>query len=189
MAHDPRQTVIDMLSAPLSTPDNSLSIIGAHGPREGSVRTSGGMGAIPSTIRILKERMLPLHYASLVTFEDMQGHSWEFVCFVVQEGQHNWVFKSGGSVSGKNVESGPHVSLAGGWAEGGFSAGGRVNANGANIARVSILSIDGILFDDTVNNDRVLFVTDREDIFPPVRALLYDTNGALVNSHIVFGSQ
>ncbi len=188
MAHDPRQTVIDVLSAPLSTSDSSLSIVGATGPREGSVRTSGGIGAIPSTIRVLKERTVPLHYASLVTFEDVQGQTWEFACFVVQEGQHNWVFKSGGSVSQKNVEKQPHVNLAGGWAEGGFSAGGRVNANGADIVRVDILSIDGILFDDTVDDGHVLFVTDREDIFPPVRALLYDSTGVLVNSHIVFGS-
>ncbi len=188
MAHDPRQTVIDVLSAPLSATSSSLPIVGATGPREGSVRTSGGIGAVPSTIRILKERIVPLHYASLVTFEDIQGQSWEFACFVVQEGQHNWVFKSGGSVSQKNVEHQPHVNLAGGWAEGGFSAGGRVNANGADIVRVDILSVDGIIFDDTVDDGRVLFVTDREDIFPPVRALLYDSKGVLVNSHIVFGS-
>ncbi len=188
MAHNQRQTVIDMLSEPLSTADDALAIVGTHGPRTGSVRTSGGMGAIASTIHILKERTLPLHYASLVTFEDVQSHRWEFVCFVVQEGQHNWVFKSGGSVSQKNVDSQPHVSLAGGWAEGGFSAGGRVNANGADIARVDILSVDGIIFDDTVDNGYVLFVTDREDIFPPVRALLYDSKGVLVHSHIVFGS-
>ena len=187
MAHDPRQTVIDVLSAPLNTAEDSLSIVGAKGPREGSVRTSGGVGAVPSTIRILKERTVPLHYASLVTFEDVQGHTWEFECFVVQEGQHNWVFKSGGSVSQKNVERFPHVNLAGGWSEGGFSAGGRVNANGADIVRVDILSVDGIIFDDTVDDGRVLFVTDREDIFPPVRALLYDSTGVLVNSHIVFG--
>ncbi len=188
MAHDPRQTVIDVLSAPLSTPDSALSIVGANGPRDGVVRTNGGIGAVPSTIRILKERTVPLHYASLVTFEDVQGQMWEFACFVVQEGQHNWVFKSGGSVSQKNVEKQPHVNLAGGWAEGGFSAGGRVYANGADIVRVDIISVDGIIFDDTVDNGYVLFVTDREDIFPPVRALLYDSAGVLVNSHIVFGS-
>ncbi len=187
MAHNPRQTVIDVLSAPLNTAEGALSIVGAHGPREGSVRTSGGVGAVPSTIRILKERTVPLHYASLVTFEDVQGRTWEFECFVVQEGQHNWVFKSGGSVSQKNVERFPHVKLAGGWAEGGFSAGGRVYANGADIVRVDILSVDGIIFDDTVEDGRVLFVTDREDIFPPVRALLYDNAGVLVNSHVVFG--
>jgi len=187
MAHDPRQAVIDVLSAPLSALDSPLSVVGRNGPREGSVRTSGGVGAVPSTIRILKERTVPLHYASLVAFEDVQGQKWEFACFVVQEGQHNWVFKSGGSVSQKNVERFPHVNLAGGWAEGGFSAGGRVYANGADIVRVDIISIDGILFDDTVDDGRVLFVTDREDIFPPVRALLYDSTGVLVNSHIVFG--
>ncbi len=188
MAHDPRQTVIDVLSAPLSETNVSLPIVGATGPRDGIVRSSGGVGAIPSSIRILKERTVPLHYASLVTFEDVQGHMWEFACFVVQEGQHNWVFKSGGSVSQKNVESQPHVNLAGGWAEGGFSAGGRVNANGADIVRVDIVSVDGILFDDTVDDGHVLFVTDREDIFPPVRALLYDSKGVLVNSHVVFSS-
>ncbi len=188
MAHDPRQTVIDVLSAPIGTPDDSLSIVGAHGPREGSMRTSGGMGAIASTIRILKERTIPLHYASLVTFEDVQGQAWEFVCFVVQEGQHNWVFKSGGSVSQNNVEGQPYVALGGGWGEGGFAAGGHVHANGANIVRVDIVSVDGIIFDDTVDENLVLFVTDREDIFPPVRALLYDNAGVLVNSHIVFGS-
>ena len=188
MAHDPRQTVIDVLSAPVSTPDDALSIVGVHGTREGSVRTSGGMGAVASTIRVLKERTIPLHYASLVMFEDVQGQAWEFVCFVVQEGQHNWVFKSGGSVSQNTVEGQSYVTLGGGWGEGGFAAGGRVHANGVDIVRVDIISVDGIIFDDTVDDGLVLFVTDREDIFPPVRALLYDSAGALVNSHIVFGS-
>ncbi len=187
MAHDPRQTVIDFLSAPLSEPDSSLSIVSDAKPREGVMRTSGGMGAFPSTICILKERTVPLHYASLITFKDVQGQVWEFACFVVQEGQRNWVFKGGGSVSQKNVEPLPHVSLAGGWAEGGFSAGGRVNANGIDIVRVDIISVDGLIFDDTVDDGRVLFVTDREDIFAPVRALLYNSSGTLVNSHIVFG--
>ncbi len=187
MAHDPRQTVIDFLSTPLSEPERSLSIVSDTKTRIGAMYTSGGMSAVPSTIRILKERTVPLHYASLVAFEDVHGQTWEFACFVVQEGQHNWVFKGGGSVSQKNVEGQPHVNLAGGWAEGGFSAGGRVHANGAGIVRVDILSVDGLIFDDTVDDGRVLFVTDREDIFPPVRALLYDSAGTLVNSHVVFG--
>ncbi|GAC1641449.1 MAG: hypothetical protein NVS4B12_03770 [Ktedonobacteraceae bacterium] len=187
MAHDPRQTVIDFLSTPVSAIDSPLLIDSDTKLRKGVLRTSGGVGAIPSAIRILKERSIPLHYASLITFEDGAGRTWEFACFVVQEGQHNWVFKGGGSVSQKNVDSQPHVNLAGGWAEGGFSAGGRVNDNGIAIAHVDIVSVDGLLFDDTVDDGRVLFVTDREDIFPPVRALLYDSTGALVNSHIVFG--
>ncbi len=187
MAHDPGQTVIDFLSTPLSEPERSLSIVGDAKTRIGAMYTSGGIGAVPSTLRVLKERTVPLHYASLVAFEDVHGQAWEFACFVVQEGQHNWVFKGGGSVSQKNSQSQPHVNLAGGWAEGGFSAGGRVNANGVDVARVDIISVDGLIFDDTVDDGRVLFVTDREDIFPPVRALLYDSSGALVNSHIVFG--
>ncbi len=188
MAHDPRQTVIDFLSAPLSAPERSLSIVSDAKTRIGAMYTDGGVGAVPATIRILKERTVPLHYASLIAFEDVHGQAWEFACFAVQEGQHNWVFKGGGSVSQKNVESQPHVNLAGGWAEGGFFAGGRVvNTNGTNITRVDILSVDALLFDDTVDDGRVLFVTDREDIFAPVRALLYDSSGTLVNSHIVFG--
>ncbi len=187
MAHDPRQTIIDFLCTPASTPDSPLSIDSDTKPRRGTLRTSGGMGALASTIHFLKERRVPLHYAALLDFVDVEGQMWEFACFVVQEGQRNWVFKSGGSVSTKNVEPQSHVKLAGGWAEGGFYAGGRVNTNGTEIVRACIISANNLMFEDTVDDGRVLFVTDREDIFAPVRVLLYNNSGELVNSHIVFG--
>ncbi len=153
----------------------------------GVMYTDGGVGAVAATIRFHKERLIPLHYAALLTFVDANARTWEFACFARQEGEHNWVFKGGGSISTKNVEKMPHVNIAGGWVEGGFYAGGIVNMNGKTITRAKILSTDGLIFEDSVDDGRVLFVTDREDIFAPVRVLLYDVAGVVVSSHIGFG--
>jgi len=187
MAHNPRQAIIDFLSAPVSTPDSAITITSDAKERLGAMYTGGGMGAVADTIRFLKERTVPLHYAALLTFADTNGKMWEFACFARQEGGHTWVFKGGGSVSDKNNGRQPHANLAGGWAEGGFYAGGIVHGNGIEVAHAKIVSVDGLTFEDTVENGRVLFVTDREDIFAPVRVLLYDAAGVVVNSHIGFG--
>jgi len=187
MAHDPRQTIIDFVSTPISTADSPVEIESDAGSRKGEFHTSGGLSAVVETIRFLKERTIPLHYAALVSFQDTSGQAWEFACFAVQEEQRHWYFKGGSSISRQNKNPLPHANLAGGLAEGGFYAGGYIHANGTAIVRASLVSVDGFMFEDTVDDGRVLFVTDREDVFPPVRVLLYDNSDALINSHIVFG--
>jgi len=187
MAHDPRQTIIDFVSTPISNIDSPIEIASDTGLRKGEFHTSGGLGAVVETIRFLKERTIPLHYAALISFQDTNGQSWEFACFAVQEEQRHWYFKGGGSISRQNNDLLPHANLAGGLAEGGFYAGGYIHGNGAAIVRAGLVFIDGFIFEDTVDDGRVLFVTDREDVFPPVRVLLYDSSDTLINSHIAFG--
>ncbi len=188
MAHDPRQTIIDFVTTPISAADSPVEIESDDGPRIGEFHTSGGLGAVASTIRFLKERTIPLHYAALISFVDVNAQVWELACFAVEEEQRHWYFKSGSSISHKNNEPLPHANIAGGLAEGGFYAGGYIHANGTNITRASLVSVDGIIFEDTVDDGRVLFVTDRENVFPPVRVLLYDESDKLVNSHIAFNT-
>ena len=186
MAHNPRQTIIDFVTTPISAADSPVEIESDDGPRVGEFHSSGGLGAVASTIRFLKERTIPLHYAALISFVDVNAHVWEMACFVVEEKQNHWYFKSGSSISRQNNEPLPHANLAGGLAEGGFYAGGYIHTNGTSIVRASLISVDGIVFEDTVDDGRVLFVTDREDIFPPVRVLLYNAANTLMNSHIIF---
>lgn len=187
MAHDPRQTIIDFVSTPISVAASPIEIASDAGPRKGKFHTTGGLGALASSICFLKERTIPLHYAALISFEDTNGQTWEFACFAVQEAQRHWYFKGGSSISRQNEHSLPHANLAGGLAEGGFYVGGYIHANSIPIAHASLVSVDGLIFEDTIDDGRVLFVTDREDVFPPVRVLLYDDANTLVNSHIVFG--
>ncbi len=185
MAHDPRQTIMDFVCTPISNADSPIEIASDAGSRKGAFHTSGGLGAVVETIRFLKERTIPLHYAALISFEDTSGQAWEFACFAVQEEQHHWYFKGGGSISRQNKNPLPHANLAGGLAEGGFYSGGYIHD--AAIVRASLVSVDSLIFEDTVDDGRVLFVTDREDVFPPVRVLLYDSSDTLINSHIAFG--
>ncbi len=188
MAHDPKQTIIDFLSTPLAEPNSPFVVESAAKPRKGILRTSGGLGAIASTIHFLKERTLPRHQAHIVAFEDTMGQIWEFTCFIVQEKQDDWVFKGGGGGSAQRTDGHrqPRANLAGGWgAEGGFYAGGPVSDNGLNVVRVNLVTGNGLVFEDTVEDGRVLFVTDK-NVLGPVRAQLYNSSGKLVSSHTTF---
>jgi hypothetical protein len=65
-----------------------------------------------------------------------------------------------------------------------FYAGGKVEHNGQEVARVRLLSANGIVLEDSVDNDIVLFLDDRY-IDTPLQAQLYDHQGALVETHQV----
>jgi len=188
MAHDPKQTIIDFLSTPLAESNSPLIVESDSRPLKAVLRTSGGLGAITSTIQFLKERTLPRHQAYIVSFEDGKGQKWEFICFIVQEEQNNWVFKggSGGSPDQTVERKQPWANLSGGWTEGGFYAGGRVHDNEFGTVRVSLFSNDGLILEDTVDDGRVLFLTDKENVLAPVQARLYASPGRLVSSHTVF---
>lgn len=188
MAHDPRQTVIEFLSAPVAQSHSTVIIAGDETTQHGTRRTSGGLGAIASTIRFLKERAVEHFYACIVTFEDVKGQPWEMVCLVQQDEQRNWILRNGSGgvpchmkpMKESNMQATGVVLVSGPGTEGGFFAGGYIVGPAAHtIIRVRLISHNGVTLDDVVNAEddgRVLFVTE-QDVEAPIRIELYDDDG------------
>jgi len=62
---------------------------------------------------------------------------------------------------------------------------GEVVANGLAIVRVRLLSANGVILEDTVEDGLVVFLSN-QPLVPPVQAELYDRAGELVKSQTVF---
>jgi hypothetical protein len=190
MASNPRQTVIDFLSAPLAPVHTDLVLSGETKTQDGTRRTSGGLGALASTIRFLKERTVPAFYACSVLFEDDEGHVWEMVCLVQQNTRGEWIFRNGtGGLprTSRQLEQEKRklemaktsvVLVSGLGTEGGFYAGGYLiepdeRTEQENI-HVTLTSFNGVTLEDEVrpeDDGRVLFVTD-QFVLGPVYAIV-----------------
>ena len=183
MAHIPRQTIIEFLSAPVAASHNPLVVAGDEMTQRGTQRTSGGLGAVASTIQFLKEREVEHFYACIVTFEDVKGQEWEMVCMAQENEQGNWVLRngSGGAPHASKPKEGDvqttRAEIIGGpGTEGGFFAGGCIIGPDAQIStHAKLIDQDGTTLEDVVNAEddgRVLFVTG-QDLKMPVRVVTF----------------
>ena len=185
MAHTPQQTIIEFLSAPVATSSSPLILTGDDTTQKGTQRTSGGLGAVASTIQFLKEREVEHFYACIVAFSDVKGQAWEMVCLVQQSENSNWVLRNGSGGAprtSRQKEGGSQETkaeiIAGPGTEGGFFAGGYiVGSNANNVTRVHLIDQDGVMLEDVVseNDDgRILFVTGN-DIKLPVHVEIVES--------------
>ena len=180
MAHTPQQTIIEFLSAPMASSHSLLVISGDESTQKGTRRTSGGLGAVTSTIQFLKEREIAHFYACIVAFEDVKGQAWEMVCLVQEDEQGNWVLRNGSGgaphaakpVVESNTQSIKAELISGPGTEGGFFAGGYVIEPDAHaVTHVRLIDQNGTTLEDVVSeqdNGRVLFLTGL-DMRTPVR--------------------
>jgi hypothetical protein len=166
---DPKQVIIDFLNV----------------PRAGKVKAKA------TAIHFLKERIIPGCQLHAVAFEDEFGQHFHAYFALGQDLTSTW-HMSGATLSEGDpgthdpVHNQPWVSLFGGGGYGNdFYAGGYVNAIGAAIESVHLVSDNGIVLKDSVENGLVLFVTD-QPVEMPVKAELYDQTGQLVASHNAF---
>ena len=179
MSHTPQQTIIEFLSAPVASSRNPLTLTGDNSIQRGTQRTSGGLGAVASTIQFLKERKVEHFYACIIAFSDVKGQSWEMVCLVQQSENGDWVLRngSGGAPHTTKYKEGDSQKtrveiIASPGTEGGFFAGGYiVGLNTHNVTRVRLTDQDGAVLEDVLDekdDGRVLFVTGH-DLKMPVR--------------------
>jgi hypothetical protein len=187
MEQDAKQAIIDYISQPPGTLQPSSPPHGVDQSRgwSGEVRSGGGLGAKPTTIRFFQERKLPHLQVHEVTFENETGKVEHWLCFMRQDGQGHWRLAGGGNVAevGHSPKrSHPYANLAGGGGEGGFWAGGRVISNGLDMVRVRLISKNGNVLEDTVQDGLVLFVSD-QNVQMPIKVELYDRSGKLVATH------
>lgn len=189
---DPKQVIIEFLSSPPGELEpNPLPSV--DGGQPGALRKSGGFGAIATTIRFLKERSILHHQVHAVTFEDEAGRAWLFICLVGMNSEGQWHFEAGGGGGGeKGVthtarRKQPWANLAGGGGEEqAFWAGGYVQDNGIPVSKVRLISKNGQVLEDIVEDDLVLFVT-KQKIRMPMEAELYNLSSELVGKHSLFG--
>jgi hypothetical protein len=155
-----------------------------------SASNASGVKADPATIQFLGERSIPGHRLYAVTFYDLAGQSYSGHCVIEQDKAGDWRVW-GGSWS-KNAQmpsprTYPYVHLGGGGGYGhAFYACGTVSAQGYTIARVRLISKNGIELEDMVKGGLVLFLTD-QDVALPVQVELYDQDNNLVSRHRALG--
>lgn len=189
-AHDPKQAISEYVSLPLGIvhPNPPLPVP-AQGQRpRGELRRGGGLGAQVGTIRFFQERLLPHRQIHEVTFEGEAGQLQHWFCFVVQEQQGGWRMVGGANIANAKhspVRDHPWINLAGGGWEDQFWAGGRVLDNGLDVVRVRLISKNGQVLEDLVQDGLVLFISDQK-IQMPVQVELYDRAGNLVGTHPCF---
>lgn len=182
---DPKQVIVDWLVQP--------SVLSSESRGEGGwvgQRRSGGHDADPATIRFLKAQVIPGRQVHAVTFDSlMDGRrlAIRFTVLVVQDEEGVWHVRGGGGGGAGDdgpIRNHPWANLGGGGWSDQFCMGGRVIANGLDIASVRQVTGNGLTMDDTVDDGLVLIVTDQR-VELPIHAELYDRYGVLVSRHEV----
>jgi hypothetical protein len=140
----------------------------------------------PDTAQLVKKREAPPHQLWYVTCEgeigDESGRYWEWTVLATEEESGRWSASGVAGASGGCPERGlPWVNLGGSWGPPGFRAGGTVEDAGAGIARVRLTDAQGLIFEDTVDDGVVLFISDRS-VATPLRVDLLDADGRVVRS-------
>lgn len=159
-----------------------------------------------TTVRFRKEKAIPHWQLYYVDFEEFDGHKHSLTALLVQESDGTWRSKGFSStgrtqdiieVMGIKVHDHPLIFLSGGSSYESnpdkkgtnftFSAYGEVVDNGFDVTKVRLVSKDGELFEDTVQDELVLFasIQDHQGKWP-MQAELYNRAGKLVWRETVF---
>ncbi len=134
------------------------------------------------TFQFFRSRLLPNSQLHEVTFENNRGEHQRFLCLAVQEPDGTWQMVLSCNISGINhvLRSGdePHVELGGSnlW------MGGYVVDCGQGVTHVRLVSGNGNILEDTVQDGLVVFAPE-QGIPLPIQVELYDSAGNLVGTH------
>jgi len=184
--NDPKQVIIEYISEPLGQiePEPPLPPGVEHKGYRGITRKGGGLGAKVQTIRFLQERTLPDLQLHALTFENEDGQQEHYIWCVRQDMPGHWRSAGGANFHpAENISRGhPWVNLAGGWSRNFLWAGGRVLDDGLDVVRVRLISENGIVLEDTVQDGLALFISDRW-VERPLQVELYDRSEKLLGTH------
>lgn len=176
--NDPQRVIADYLCEPARVlSDLTIS--------RGQARIiSGGFGARPETLRFVKVREIPGRQLHAVLFEDEQKQPQFFICYVVRDNLGHWHYRGGGGGSkcwGLVHNDQPPIHGSKEFPHD-FFAGGYVPQPELDVERVRLISQNGLVLEDTVQDGLVLFVTD-QNVCAPIQAELYDHTSQLVAQH------
>jgi hypothetical protein len=139
---------------------------------------------VPETFRVVKKRETSagqLWYVACHMDEGRgQPRPWHWVVSVAKETPRRW--KASGVTGGSGdfpARRFPWANLGGSWGPRGLRAGGTVEDAGKGVARVTLIDAKGRVFEDTVDDGIVLFLSD-EPVAMPMRVHLYDRQGGIV---------
>jgi hypothetical protein len=156
-----------------------------------SVPRGENMKGKATIVHFLKERTIAGCQIHVVAFEDEAGKHFYGCCVAGQDATGNWrisgaTFSEGDPGTHEPVYNQASVGLFGGGGyESAFYAGGYVQDTDRSINEVHLVSNNGIVLQDTVEQGFVLFVTDLP-VEMPVTAELYDRAGHLIASQSAF---
>ncbi len=187
-AATPRQAILEDLSQSLGE-TLPLGRPSTGGLQAATVRGGRSNVVDLATVRFVKERRAPTRHVYHVTYEAVdprlgsEPHEYYMTYDVVQVAAELWETRGSNGGAGVPSWTEPTVNLGGGGWPDRFSAGGVLVA-APTVVRVRLQFGNGVVLEDTVDNDVVVFVTD-EIVEPPTTAVLLDTNGAEVRRHPV----
>ncbi len=180
---DPRQAIIEHLC------EARVIVSDTPEPHTRGLRVQtgrGGCDAKPETIRFIKERSLPQRQLHFVIFENRQGQQWHYTCHVAQGEDGLWQMRGGAGGAGRGPRrASPWANLSGGGWPRRFFAGGYVEAGGQDITRISLHSRNGVVLEDSVDDEIVLFLSE-QPVELPCEITLFDRQGAVVGRHTAF---
>ncbi len=140
-----------------------------------------------STVQFVKHRLLPQRQVHMVTYQRGSLGKVSYLYLLIQDTDSSWriAVETGGNVSPIPLEATgrPWANLAGGSGTFGGVWGGLVTEN-AGIARVQLVDASGLVLEDSVDDNIVLFLTNQAPA-KPLTARLYDALGNLVSTHPV----
>jgi hypothetical protein len=139
------------------------------------------------TVDFLKEREVLGRRLFVVAFEaEHARHGFTQMTELVRADRFGktWIARriTGASGSGELPMSAPRVNLGGSWGGHGFCGGGRVEAAGADVARVRVGFANGVELEDDTEGGWVLFFTDQPVERPNARVELLDSKGEVIST-------
>lgn len=144
------------------------------------------------TLQFLKKKAIPNRQVQLISFEEQTGQHLSYIFFLVRNDSQGWQVKGAvgsaenGYVDPEWSQRQPWASLDAGLADG-FYAGGKVINNNIDISLARLVWNNGVVLEDSVEDNLVLFVTDKR-LGRPDKFELYKRSGELAASHRWFGS-
>lgn len=135
-------------------------------------------------VRFVKKRGSPTHQLWYVTCEGEGGPDgktqWHWTMLARREKLGSWSAQGVAGGSGDPPVLGhAWANLGGNWGSHGFLAGGTVEDAGKTVVRVLLIDAEGRMFEDTVDDGVVLFMSE-EPVAMPMRVELHDSAGRVV---------
>jgi hypothetical protein len=137
------------------------------------------------TIRFIQMRQIDGYQVRSVALQDKAGQKWRFRFLLIQVEGLWFVKTSSGGIEEEILElpqfqGVPRIDLEALYMGDDFYAFGTVFEQGYRISLVRLLDSNGLVLEDTVQNQIVFFYTQQQPVYP-LRLDLYDDVGKLIH--------
>lgn len=181
-ADDPRDAIIDRLSAPVPQ-RQAAEIFDARG----RIIAGWPASAQPDSVAFVKERHGQTRSLYAVTYLDSDSAEHLDIVCARRHTDGSWMIGRARGGTNSDVPSDqPRVNLGGLWGPELFWAGGRLTGHGAQHAqRVRLVFGDGNTLDDSIEDDLVLFLAEHA-VEIPATAQIFGAGDKIIATHKTF---